>query len=65
MAANPPLEDPPMQTSLAIALSALLAAPLLAGCTVNTTPATPVVVQERVVAPPQVVTPPPVIMQRY
>ncbi|MBX9748588.1 MAG: hypothetical protein K5Q68_03145 [Roseococcus sp.] len=54
-----------MQTSLAIALSALLAAPLLAGCTVNTTPATPVVVQERVVAPPQVVTPPPVIMQRY
>lgn len=46
-------------------LAALLALPVLAACTVNTSPTpTPVVVQER--APqPQVVTPPPVVLQRY
>lgn len=46
-------------------LAVLLAAPLLAACTVNTAPTpTPVVVQERTVQP-QVVTPPPVVLQRY
>jgi hypothetical protein len=46
-------------------LAALIAAPLLAACTVNTSPApSPVVVQERP-AQPQVVTPPPVVLQRY
>jgi hypothetical protein len=60
VAAEP--EDPIMR---AIPLAALIAAPLLAACTVNTAPApTPVVVQERVPVQSQVA-PPPVVLQRY
>lgn len=64
---RPPFpENFPMRLSPLIALSATLAAPLLAGCTVNNPPAAPVVVQERVVVPSQtVVTAPPVVLQRY
>ncbi len=50
----------------AATLAALIAAPLLAACTVNTAPApTPVVVQERVPVQTQMVAPPPVVLQRY
>ncbi len=55
-----------MRFSHATALAVTLALPLLAGCTVNNPPASPVVVQERVVVPSQtIVTQPPVVLQRY
>ncbi len=62
---RPPfLEDFSMRLSPLAALAAVLAAPLLTACTVNNPPASPVVVQERVVVPSQAVAPP-VILQRY
>jgi hypothetical protein len=56
-----------MRLSPLAILAVTLAAPLLAGCTVNTAPSPPVVVQERVPVqqPPAVVAPPPVVLQRY
>ena len=47
-----------MRLSPLAALAAVLAAPLLTACTVNNPPASPVVVQERVVVPSQAVAPP-------
>ena len=55
-----------MRLSHCAALAATLALPMLAGCTVNNPPASPVVVQERVVVPGStVVQPAPVVLQRY
>ena len=54
-----------MRLSPLAALAVTLSAPLLAACTVNNPPASPVVVQERVAVPTQIVTPPPVVLQRY
>ena len=54
-----------MRLSHPAALAMTLALPVLAGCTVNNPPASPVVVQERVVVPSQtVVTQPPVVLQQ-
>ena len=64
---RPPfLEDFPMRLSPLVALAAVtLAAPILAACTVNNPPSSPIVVQERVVVPNQTVVSPPVVLQRY
>lgn len=54
-----------MRLSPLVAIAVTLAAPLLAACTVNNPPASPTVVQERVVVPNQTVVSPPVVLQRY
>ena len=52
-----------MRLSHTVTLAALVAMPLLAGCTVNNPPASPVVMQQP--QPAVVVAPPPVVLQRY
>jgi len=55
-----------MRLSHTVAFAAILALPLLAGCTVNNPPSQPVVVQQpTAVVPSAVIAAPPVILQRF
>jgi len=51
-----------MRLSHSFAFAAILALPMLAGCTVNNPPTQPVVVQQQ---PAAVIAAPPVVLQRF